>query len=150
MNRVRLAAPHSLRTRLTVWHGVVLALALIAFTVAVYILLAHNLNQEIDQSLADRAQQVNNAIRPNLPLSPPESLSIPPPDAFASADTFVQVLTLDGEVLGTSENLRSVQLPITEEELIAVRAGGERYRLEHRSSNHATTCGGRSMTLART
>jgi two-component system OmpR family sensor kinase len=129
MNRVRLAAPHSLRARLTVWHAVVLALALIAFTVAVYILLAHNLNQEIDQSLAERVEQLNHAIPPNLPFSRLESLSIPPPDAFASADTFVRVLTREGEVLGTSENLRGVQLPILEEELMAVGAGGERYRL---------------------
>lgn len=134
--RLPFPLPRSLRSQLTVWNGLVLAIVLIGFTVAVYALLASNLTSELDRSLAERARQVNNALPPvpppgqsARPFPPPEGFFIPRPDRFASADTFVQVVTLEGEVVSNSENLGGVSLPVTDQDLEAARAGGGRYAL---------------------
>ena len=131
--------PRSLHARLTLWHGLVLGVALIGFTIAVYSLLARNLSNEVDRSLTERAQQVNNLIRLAPTFGGGVRVQIPRPDSFASADTFVQVVTLEGTVVGASENLQDVTLPITLDMLARIRAGergftdaeiaGERVRL---------------------
>ncbi len=116
--------PRSLGARLTLWHALVLGIVLIGFTLTVYSLLARNLANEIDRSLTDRARQVNSFIRPAPgPFGGGGRVQIPRPDSFASADTFVQVATLQGDVVGASENLQNVTLPITQDVLTKTRAG---------------------------
>lgn len=120
--------PHSLRLRLWLWNALMLGLLLAAFTVAVYGLLARSLSAEIDRSLADRAQQVNNSLqrggRPGLS----GRVVVPPPDTFATADTFVQVADLAGTVLGASENLGSTNLPLSTTDLNRLHNGQATYR----------------------
>ena len=125
----RLDRSASLPTRLTLWHGLVVALVLIAFTVTVYLLLSRGLRNEIDKSLADRAQQVNNSIRPAPGRGgmPSSRVEIPLPDTFASADTFVQVVNLDGEIIGASDNLGGAELPFPEEGIQSILGGLTRY-----------------------
>jgi two-component system, OmpR family, sensor kinase len=135
----RIPLPRSLRSQLTVWNGIVLALVLAGFTFAVYSLLANSLVREIDRSLADRALQVNASMPPPPPpsvypregQSPPPSqrFTIPRPVTFVSADTFVQVVTLEGDIIATSDTLGEVRLHFTGEDLAAVRAGVGRYAL---------------------
>ncbi|MBX6378393.1 MAG: HAMP domain-containing protein [Clostridia bacterium] len=120
-------APRSLRDRLALWHGLALGLVLTLFTVAVYALFARNLLAEVDRSLVDRALEVNRAMHLEAPFRRRQRIVIPRPDSFASADTFVQVATLDGEVLGTSDNLGEARLPLGEGDLAAVRRGGMRH-----------------------
>ncbi len=134
-------APRALRTlrgRLTVWHGLVVCLVLIVFTLSVYALLARSLEREVDRSLAERAQQVNDAILPPpLPppgppgeptlVGPPQDVLIPAPVTFSSADTFVQVAGPDGMILGASDNLDGAELSITAEDLETLHTGQERY-----------------------
>ncbi len=135
---MRLPVPGALRTlrgRLTVWHGLVLCLVLIAFSLSVYGLLARSLEREIDRSLAERAQQVNDAIPPPLPApegeppfaAPPANIFIPAPVTFASADTFVQLADPEGGILSVSENLNGTELPVTAEDLETIRTGQGRY-----------------------
>jgi two-component system OmpR family sensor kinase len=124
-----LIAPGSIRARLTLWIGVILSLVLISFTVGVYSLLARDLLSEVDRSLAERAVQVNNAVHlsPGFPPGRGLRLEIPRPDTFTSADTFVQLVTLDGEVVGISQNLEDVSLPVTDEDLASAHSGSQRY-----------------------
>jgi two-component system, OmpR family, sensor kinase len=123
--------PGSIRARLTLWIGVVLGVALISFTVGVYSLLARDLLNEVDRSLAERADQVNNAVRlsPGFPPGSGPHIAIPRPDRFTSADTFVQVVSLDGEVVGSSQNLGDVSLPVTDKDLESAQFGSQRYDL---------------------
>jgi len=116
----------NLRIRLTLWHGLVLGLVLIGFTVAVYALLAQSLSQQMDRALADRAHEVNSALVPLSPFS--TRVVIPRAETFASADTFVQVSYLDGEIVGASDNLGEAVLAITPDDVVAVRGGAGRYR----------------------
>jgi two-component system, OmpR family, sensor kinase len=104
---------------------------LISFTVGVYSLLARNLLNEVDRSLAERADQVNSAVRlsPGFPPGSGLSITIPRPDTFTSADTFVQVVSLDGEVVGSSQNWGDVSLPVTGEDLESAQSGSQRYDL---------------------
>ena len=124
-------APGSLRTRLALWIGVVLGLVLISFTVGVYSLLARGLLNEVDRSLLERAQQVNNAVRlnPGFPPGRRPGIEVPRPDSFTSADTFVQVVTLDGEILGSSQNLGDLSLPVSAEDLRSAQSGSRQYEL---------------------
>jgi signal transduction histidine kinase len=124
-----LLAPGSIRGRLTLWLGIVLALSLIAFTAGVYSLLARDLLNEVDRSLAERADQVNNAVRLSPGFAPGRvpRIEVPRPDSFTSADTFVQLVTLDGEVVGSSRNLEDVSLPVTDLDLELARSGDQRY-----------------------
>jgi len=102
----------SLRARLTAWHGAVLSLVLVTFALAVYGLFARSLLAEVDRSLIERAREVNRTVRWTAIPWRPRAVVIPPPDRFASADTFVQVTALDGTVLGRSDNLRDAALPV--------------------------------------
>ncbi len=122
--------PRSLRSRLVLWNGLILAVALVAFGGAVYAILAHSLSTQIRQSLAERANQVNAAVEQRA-LSPRfrrnQNIEVPPPNTFASADTFVQIATVEGEVLGTSFNSGRDDLPLDEATLDAVRSGRPLY-----------------------
>src|SRR5262249_53493928 len=69
------------------------------------------------------AQQVNNSIRLAPSFGGGVRVQIPRPDSFASADTFVQVVTLDGNIVGASENLQGVTLPVSQETLNKIKAG---------------------------
>lgn len=122
MNPRTLRAPDSLRWQLTVWLGLALGLVLVLFTLAVYSLLARTLTRHIDGSLVARAQQVERAIGRESAFTTRRPLEVELPNTFASADTFVQVSSLDGQVLGRSENLEEATLPITPEALSALRA----------------------------
>ena len=139
-----LHAWRTLRGRLTVWHSLILCLVLIAFSLSVYGLLARSLEREVDRSLAERAQQVNDTILPPLPqpseestlvappeeptlVAPPHDVLIPPPVTFSSADTFVQVVDSEGRIFGSSDNLDDTVLPITADDLATMSTGQDRY-----------------------
>jgi signal transduction histidine kinase len=138
MNLWSLLAPGSLRGRLTLGLGLVLGLVLIAFATGVYSLLARDLLNEVDRSLAERADQVNNAVRLSPGFAPRRGLRIevPQPDSFTSADTFVQLLTLDGEFIGSSRNLADASLPVSELDLASARSGDQRYDRADLSGEH--------------
>jgi methyl-accepting chemotaxis protein len=101
-------------------------------------LLARDLLNEVDRSLAERADQVNNAVRLSPGFAPRRGLRIevPQPDSFTSADTFVQLLTLDGEFIGSSRNLADASLPVSELDLASARSGDQRYDRADLSGEH--------------
>ncbi len=109
------------------WHGLVLAVALIGYTLLVYVLDMRGLTEEIDRSLSARADQVRRVVErdPNFGERP---LEIELPGTFSSANFFVEVVTLEGRTLGSSENLEGRTLPADAEDLAEVRAGRARYK----------------------
>lgn len=111
--RRRFRTPHSLRGRLTLWHGLILGLTLITFTVAVYSLLARSLVAEIDRALVDRARPIHDMMQRDPRSVRRAGMRLPPPPNFASAEVFVQITTPTGEVLNASTyaDVESLDLP---------------------------------------
>ncbi len=124
---MRLGTPRSLRVQLALWHGLILAVALIGYTLAVYFLDMRGLSREIDESLASRAGQARRVVERN-PRFGERPLEIELPGTFSSANFFVEVVTLEGRTLGSSENLEGRMLPVDAEDLAEVRAGRARYK----------------------
>ncbi|MCL5935321.1 MAG: HAMP domain-containing histidine kinase [Firmicutes bacterium] len=116
----------SVRMRLTVWYSTVLSLTLLALGVFLYLFLSHNLHQEIDQSVANQANQVVRSITVvgefPFPLS---QVILPNVDVFASPDTYLQVVNDHGEILARSNNLGNQVLPLSRQTLLyAVKGKG--------------------------
>lgn len=116
----------SLRTRLTLWYSTVLSSTLLVFGVFLYLFLSHNFHREIDQSVANQANQVVRSITVvgefPFPLS---RVILPNVDVFASPDTYLQVVNDNGEILARSENLGQQVLPLSRQTLIyAVKGKG--------------------------
>ena len=63
------------------------------------------------------------AVRVESALPGRVRVALPQPNDFASADIFVQIIDLDGEVLATSDNLGTQQLPVNPHALTATRSG---------------------------
>ncbi|MBI2941169.1 MAG: HAMP domain-containing histidine kinase [Chloroflexi bacterium] len=120
----------SLRLRLTLWYSLTLAVTLWIFAGFLYTSLAQNLADEIDKTLNDRALELNRSIRLDtfIARGGRVRLELPNPDVFATGDTFVQLVTLDGEVIAASANLAQQDLPITPEALAATRDGHALYQ----------------------
>lgn len=127
MPRALFQSPTSLRWQLTVWIGLALGLVVALLVLAIYGLLARNLSRQVDDSLKNRANQVESAIQRRSPFSAGAPLEEVLPNTFASTDIFVQVADIDGEVLGTSDNLDEAMLPITPESLAAIQEGKGAY-----------------------
>ncbi len=130
MTRPAPYTPRGLRARLVLWVGLIIVAVLLAFSGAVYATLDRSLSGQIDGSLVERADQVNVAVKRELSRPHPHRrrhVNIPPPDTFASADTFVQVASLDGEVLRNPFDSSDTVLPRSESALAAVRSGRDAY-----------------------
>jgi signal transduction histidine kinase len=130
VSRLALRAPRSLRARLVLWVGLIMAIVLVGFSSAVYAILHRSLSDQIAASLAERAQQVSRTVgqggfHPRLHgREPPD---IPPPETFSSADTFVQVSSLDGQILRPPFESSETTLPLPESTLARVRDGQSVY-----------------------
>jgi signal transduction histidine kinase len=101
----------SIRLRLTLFYGGVLALTLIAFGIVVYLTVERATRDVLHDTLASKAQSLitNNEYQP--------STFIPVPD------TWVQTRRLDGEVDQRSSNLGDFTLPLSDEGLQVVQQG---------------------------
>ena len=119
--RPRLSPALSLRARLTIWYSAILAITLAVFGFFVYLTLERNLEREINQGLQDRAREVNAAVVTfRVPLRG-QRIVIPNVDAFAQADTFVQIVDFNGEVVSASDSLGDQHLPFDERTLSLTR-----------------------------
>lgn len=105
----------SIRTRLTLWYGGILALILLLFGGALYTILHGSLLSGIDRTLARTAAQVQASARRQIAITPPfnweEVITLPPLDVFAAPGVFVQVRHPNGTVAATSANLLGQELP---------------------------------------
>lgn len=103
----------SIRLRLTLWYVFLLAVILIAFSGALYAILSFSLLNEVDRTLQTRAAEVQNATTAALELQSDPLISfvrgrvkvLPSANAFATPGVYVQLVTLDGKSVDSSENL---------------------------------------------
>jgi signal transduction histidine kinase len=108
----------SLRTRLTLWYGALLAVTLLAFSGLVYFTLQQSLSSSMDERLTLRADQLRREVGPNVGnLLQPEDVA---PGVqlqstlseFVGTGVYVQLLNQKAAVIATPPNLVGEQLPV--------------------------------------
>jgi two-component system, OmpR family, sensor kinase len=108
----------SLRTRLTLWYGALLAVTLLAFSGLVYFTLQQSLSSSMDERLTLRADQLHREVGPSIGnLLQPEDVA---PDVqlqstlneFVGTGVYVQLLNQKAAVIATPPNLVGEQLPV--------------------------------------
>jgi len=106
----------SIRWRLTLWYTGLVALLLLIFGSTLYAVLHRSLYAQLDQSLHDRSQAIEESLAAGF---------IPSLDAFSSPGVYVQLLDLTLQVTYRSTNLGEQALPTNPQTLAAARAGEE-------------------------
>src|SRR4030088_465010 len=113
--------PHlgvSLRTRLTLWYGALLALTLLGFSALLYFTLQQSLSSSMDERLTLRADQLRRKVGPSI-----GNLGLQPEDVapgqlestlgeFVEPGIYVQLLSPKGAVLAAPPNLVGGELPV--------------------------------------
>jgi two-component system, OmpR family, sensor kinase len=107
----------SLRTRLTLWYGALLAVTLLTFSGLVYFTLQQNLSTSMDERLTLRADQLRLRISPSLGILQPEDVA---PGVqlqstlseFVGTGVYVQLLNQKAAVIATPPNLLGEELPV--------------------------------------
>jgi two-component system, OmpR family, sensor kinase len=107
----------SLRTRLTLWYGALLALTLLAFSVLLYFTLQQSQSSSMDQRLVLRADQIRREVGPSIGnLLQPEDVAPGKLEStlgeFVEPGIYVQVLSSKGAVLAAPPNLVGDELPV--------------------------------------
>lgn len=123
----------SLRTRLTAWYGVLLALTLLGFSALLYFTLERSLFTGVDDTLALRADSISRSLLSGAQvglLQPedvaPGNVEARPLEEFAAPGIYVQVVNARGGVVFASASLGGADLPIPGETLADLRAGRDR------------------------
>ncbi|HLZ72707.1 MAG TPA: HAMP domain-containing sensor histidine kinase [Dehalococcoidia bacterium] len=107
----------SLRTRLTVVYTLVVAGVLLVFGLLLYVTLFQALSRDTDQKLAWRTQQVRSTLWPaaGASLTPADltaaRLDLSPLEALDAPGLYVRVFDAQGQLIGTSDNLKNGWLP---------------------------------------
>ena len=107
----------SLRTRLTLWYGALLAIALLTFSAVLYFTLQQSLSSSMDERLTVRADQLRRELGPSIGglLQPedvdPAKLSSTLSE-FVQPGIYVQVITARGDVVAYPPNLVGGELPV--------------------------------------
>ena len=100
----------SLRWRLTLWHLGLMVVSLAVFSFVSYEVLSISLREEIDRTLAERANHVADAVSvvPNRPI---EGITANRTDEFRSPGVYLQITNASGQVVSHSYNLGTQELP---------------------------------------
>ncbi|MBV9579885.1 MAG: HAMP domain-containing protein [Chloroflexi bacterium] len=108
----------SLRTRLTLWYGALLALTLLAFSGLVYFTLQQSLSSSLDERLTLRADQLRREVGPSIgnflqpeDVAPGVQLQSTLSE-FVGTGVYVQLLNQKAAVIATPPNLVGEQLPV--------------------------------------
>jgi len=103
-----------IRLKLSLWYSGVSLLIMTLFCSYLYLFFTHREISQIDDHLAQRADEVHQAIRviDAYPF-PMQSLVLPNIDVFSSAEVFLQIVDPHGRVLSRSESLGQYTLPIS-------------------------------------
>ncbi len=121
----------SLRTRLTLWYGALLAITLLGFSTLLYFTLERSLADSSMEALHLRAGQIQHSLLgPNVGLLlQPED--VPPGgtgrllDEFVAPGIYPQVINARGDVISPPPNLPGGRLPVLPESLDAMQGGRE-------------------------
>ena len=107
----------SIRLRLTLLSSAILACTLIAFTAGLYFTVSQVTRNVVEDMLRDEANRLINAKEWRY------DRIVLPSSKFAAPLTYVQTLSVDGEVTDRTPNLGEVILPLSDEGLAAARQG---------------------------
>lgn len=110
----------SIRLRLTLLYSAILALTLVAFSSALYLMQSRTTMREYELRVAGATRFLEHADR--LPSQPERPFERPPRRDFPG-QPYVQVHNLAGEVIKSDPNLEDVVLPLTEKALEAIARG---------------------------
>ena len=115
----------SLRTRLTLWYGALLALALLAFSALLYFTLQQSLSSSMDERLTLRADQLRREVGPSIGnLLQPEDVAPGQLEStlgeFAEPGIYVQLVNQRGAVVAAPPNLVGDVLPVPPGSLQAI------------------------------
>jgi two-component system OmpR family sensor kinase len=112
MNRM-LRLGMSLRTRLTLWYGALLAVTLLAFSALLYFTLQQSLSTSMDERLTLRADHLRREIGPSLGnlLQPEDVAPRQLLEQFVEPGIYVQLLNQKGAILAAPSNLAG-ELPV--------------------------------------
>lgn len=121
-----------IRIRLTLWYTALLGAILVVFSSLLYGVLLFTLHNQVDRTLADRAQQVGAAIqtqqvfiyRTGEVIVPRLTILL---NVFSSPAIFIQVTRPDGTVVAASRNLGMQEFTLEEQILAKNRAGQADY-----------------------
>src|SRR3982751_5741316 len=108
----------SLRTRLTLWYGALLALTLLAFSTLLYLTLRENLASSMDTRLMVRADQIRREVGPSIDTLGLQPEDVPPGKLestlgeFVEPGIYIQLLTPRGAILAAPPNLVGGELPV--------------------------------------
>ena len=103
-----------LRVRLTLWYGSALASVLIIFSVVLYVIIARNLRDAVDQSLEETATTAVRSLeeRGFLPLLDEDELLSQFPE-LARIDKFFQIFSPSGTITIRSPNIKQHDVPLS-------------------------------------
>ncbi len=107
----------SLRTRLTLWYGALLALTLLGFSAFLYLLLQQSLASSVDQRLSVRADQIRREVSARIGNSlQPEDVAPRQLEStlgeFVEPGIYVQLLDGRARVVAAPPNLAGGELPV--------------------------------------
>jgi two-component system, OmpR family, sensor kinase len=120
----------SIRFRLTLLYSVILVFTLIAFGAALYASQAAAASARSQALLVNAAQNIRNIGR--LPAPPNNE----PGRRFALRDIYAQTRSTDGAVVDRSPNLEGMTLPLSDEGLRTLQAGGSWFETTQLANVH--------------
>ncbi|TDA69922.1 MAG: HAMP domain-containing histidine kinase [Clostridia bacterium] len=117
-----------LRTRLTLYYTGVLALTLLVFGLVTYLVMGRMLLLEADRAITAKADEVIRSVTVmHMPMMRFQRIILPNVDAFSSPGTYLQVVDLEGSIVGRSENLGLQDLPFSQDTIQRTTAGSGYY-----------------------
>lgn len=117
----------TIRQRLTLFYAATLAVSLFLFSLLLYFSLRESLENQLDQTLALRAVQVEGATNVISSELRGTTIVLPDFDVFSAPDAFVQVNNAAGTLVARSPSLGQQSLPVTPDMLSAVENGRSVY-----------------------
>lgn len=117
-----------LRTRLTLYYTAILALTLLVFGLVTYLVMGRMLLLEADQAITAKANEVMRSVTVmHMPMMRFQRIILPDVDAFSSPGTYLQVVDLEGNIVGRSDNLGLQDLPFSQDTIAKATATGGFY-----------------------
>lgn len=126
----------SIRIRLGILYGAVMALVLVILGAALYYSLYFTLNAQVNRTMEQAAQTVTNSARPRLLPQLGLVVGFLEFDVFASPPIYVQAVDDDGVVRRTSSNLGGETLPRLPQAINEALEGHSVWRDAHTQDAH--------------
>ncbi len=128
----------SIRSRLTAWYGLVLAIALILFSVLLYYFLSKRLYESIDNSLKVSASVVAKTVLIKYSASPLPGLEYFFEQflGYGNINKFYRIYDESGNVGSRSRNIDASQFPMTQKAYAKALNGEEAYETFVVAENH--------------